>query len=89
MALFVELCGLEMVCAVAEIGAGILPVPVKEQLIELVRQIIVMSCVPPGTRDRVVLVRTAQQCGGTVEQLADDASRQGFEIDREEIDQIV
>ena len=56
VALLVLLRGVDVVVRRAEIGAGILPVAIEKQLVELVRQIVMMRHVAPRPRHRVVLV---------------------------------
>src|SRR5689334_18980642 len=65
---FVELSGIQVLGLVSEIAAGILPVPIEKQLVELVRQVVVMSDVLSGARQRIVLMNPAEQSDGAVQQ---------------------
>ena len=57
VSLLVELGAVKVVAAVIEVGAGILTVLVEEQLVQLVRQVIMVGCVLPGARYRIVLTQ--------------------------------
>jgi hypothetical protein len=52
----VFLRGFEIVLGTAEISAGILPVAVEKQLVELIRQIVMMGNVAPRAPHRVELI---------------------------------
>ena len=66
MPLLVELRGVEVVGAVAEVGAGILPVLIEERCVEFFRQVVVMGDVAAGTPERVVLMEPTQGTEGIV-----------------------
>src|SRR6202000_2613896 len=54
----VELGGVDVVVGAEKIGAGILPIVVEEEVVKLVRQIVVMRHVLSRADDRVVLVQS-------------------------------
>ena len=64
--LLVELSGIEVVGAVTEIGAGILPVLIEERCVEFFRQVVVMGDVSAGARKGIILMKPAQGTEGTI-----------------------
>ena len=89
MPLLVELRLIEIVVLAMKIGAGILAVAIEEQLIELIRQVIVMRHVAPRSGVRVVLMQAAQQPIGSVQPSRQHPVRHRLDIELQQIDQIV
>ena len=87
--LFGELGGVEIVAVVAKIGAGILPIAVEKQLVELIGKIVVMSGISPRARHRVELVEAAQQPGRAVQQPLQLPLRHRVQIELQQLDQVV
>ncbi len=56
---------------VREIGAGVLPVGIEEQVVEAVGQVVVVGDVGPRARHRVVLVKPAQEAAEAIGEMAD------------------
>ena len=61
MALLVRLRLLEVGVRMGEVGAAVLPVAVQEQIVQAIRQVVVVGDVRLRPRHRIVLVQTAQQ----------------------------
>src|SRR5215469_15645007 len=59
--LFKKLGGIEILRAVAKIGARILAISVEEQLVELIRKIVMMSRIRLGPVTRIVLMKAAER----------------------------
>ena len=78
MALLGKLGILERAVVGLEIGAGILPVAVEEEIVELAREIVVMGDVVLGLADRIVLVDALQHLAKAIGRLRD--FRQGMRL---------
>ena len=60
VALLVVLRGLQAVIVAGEVGAGVLAVRIQEQIVERVRQVVMMGDVALGPSDRVELLDPAR-----------------------------
>ena len=89
MALLVELRRLEIVVGPAEIGAGILPVLVEEELVEPLREVIVMGDVLARAMHRIVLLQPAQELAEPGIEGAQRVDRRALHVPRGEVDEIV
>jgi hypothetical protein len=89
MPFLVALGGVEVVVGRAEVGARILPVAVEEELVELVRQIVVVSNVAAGSRHRIVLVEASHQAPGRVAQSQQRRMRQCDVVRHQQVDKVV
>ena len=89
VALLVLLRGVEIVLGRPEIRTGILPVVVEEQLIELVRQIVVVGDVAARARDRVVLVQAPHEAAGGLAQPQRQRVGLGRVVRHQDVDEIV
>ena len=77
MALLGQLRLFQRALAVLEVGAGILPVHVKEKIVELSGQVIVMCDVVLGLAHGIVLMHTPQQLSHPA---CDGMQRLGFHV---------
>ena len=87
--LLVLLRGVEIVLRRAEIRAGILPVAVEEQLVELVRQIVVVGDVAARARDRIVLVQAPHEAARGLAQPQRQRVGLGRVVRHQDVDEIV
>ena len=89
MALLGELRILERLIGRFEIGAGILPVAIEEEIVQRAGEIVVMGNVLLGGADRVVLVETLQGDARLVEELEDCRARPALEISQEQFEHLI
>jgi hypothetical protein len=67
MALLVRLRLLEILVRMGEVGAAVLPVAVEKQVVQPIRQVVMMGDVGLGPADRIVLVQMAQEVPADLE----------------------
>ena len=86
---FVVLRLFEIFVFAAEIGAGILPVAVEKEVVELIGQIVMVGDVLPGAGQRVELMDAAQKLVRPVEQPRQHALGHGLDVELQQVDQVV
>src|SRR5471030_2275036 len=89
MALLVELGLLERLVAILEVGAGILPVAIEEEIVELSVEIVVMRHVALRPANRIVLLDDADQARPEVRQLDEGRRFELRHVATEQIEQVV
>ena len=89
MALSVRLRLFERIARIVEIGAGILPVGIEEEVIERVRQVVVMGDVLARFPKRIVLPEDAQPAADDIAEFEDRMRRRKRHVTADQLEQIV
>ena len=87
--LLVQLCRLQVEVRLGEVGAGVLPVAIEEQVVQLAGQIVMVRDVAPRARHRIELARAAQQTMEAAERALERALPDDREVAADEVEKVV